>query len=70
MIARLTALRGARVDPADRAFAEICRDVLSRDAARSPDGSSALDGRLPDIIHQVCGTRTRTAPPPVALASL
>jgi gas vesicle protein GvpN len=71
MIARLTALRGAKVEPTDRAFVEICRDVLSRDAARSPDGSSALDGRLPEIIHQVCGGggRTRAAAAPHAVAA-
>ncbi|MBY0460566.1 MAG: gas vesicle protein GvpN, partial [Gemmataceae bacterium] len=64
MIARLTALRGAQVDPSDQSFVEVCRDVLSRDAARSPDGSSALDGRLPEIITQVCGaTRTRASFP-------
>ncbi len=66
MIARLTALRGAQVDASDRAFVEICHDVLSRDAARSADGTSALDGRLPEIIAQVCApapVRTRAAGP-------
>ena len=72
MIARLTALRGARVDPADRAFVGICRDVLSRDAARSPDGSSALDERLAEVIHQVCAAagRSRPAAPPPSPAAV
>lgn len=40
MLARLVAVRGGRVDPADALFRQICRDVVNIDLARGTSRSS------------------------------
>lgn len=62
MIARIVALRGARVERDDKVFREICRDVLSLDTLKiTHDGAAVGTDRLEEIINQVCPARGRHA---------
>jgi gas vesicle protein GvpN len=63
MIGRLTALRQARVDRADKTFVQICKDVLCKDANRGDGDGAALDARIEEIITHTCqAARPRVAP--------
>jgi len=62
MIARIAALRNARVERDDWAFREICRDVLSTDTLKvTRDGEPVGADRLEEIINQVCPPLGRKA---------
>lgn len=55
MIARITALRQARVLAADPAFREVCRDVLCTDTLKiTHDGESVGSDRLEELISRIC----------------
>lgn len=55
MIARITALRNARVQIEDPAFLEVCRDVLCTDTLKiTHDGESVGEDRLEQLIGRVC----------------
>ncbi|MDR3637648.1 MAG: gas vesicle protein GvpN [Isosphaeraceae bacterium] len=63
MIAKVTALRGARVDVDDPDFRETCRDVLRIDTIKiTRDGRSVGADRLNEILARNCGTSDWTAP--------
>ena len=60
MIAKIVALRGARVDRNDEVFRETCRDVLCTDTIKvTRDGEALGIDRLEKIIEEVCPARNR-----------
>lgn len=55
MIARIVALRKARVDADDPQFREVCRDVLCTDTLKiTHDGEAVGEDRLEELINQMC----------------
>ena len=57
MIARITVLRGAKVQADDPGFREVCCDVLCTDTLKiTHDGESVGTDRLDQLINRVCGS--------------